>query len=319
MTWPSVVERRALLGAGPPVHALEGEIAADEHAPLAGQRLVERGAERADGGNGGDAERDAEHEDGEPAGAGAELAQRDGEAQAAAETRRGRAGEARSAAVTRLRPGAWRPRLDDTAIGEAHDAVAALGERAVMGDEQERGAGALLQREQQVHDVGAGGLVEIAGRLVGEDEGGLRRKRAGHGHPLLLAAGELPGEMRLAMREADLGKRRARRVEGIVAVEELERQRHVLDRRHGRHEVEGLEHDADIGGTETGEIVLVERAKSAPSTVTRPSVARSSPAMTMSSVDLPEPSGRPRRSIRPLPRSGRIRAIWRRGRRGREA
>ena len=60
------------------------------------------------------------------------------------------------------------------------------------------------------------------------------------------------------MREADLGKRRARACEGVVAVEELERQRHVLERRHGRHEVEGLEHDADIGGAEPGEPVLVE-------------------------------------------------------------
>ena len=128
-----------------------------------------------------------------------------------------------------------------------------------MGDEHERGAGALLQREQKVHDFGAGGLVEIAGRLVGEDEGGLGRERPGHGHALLLAAGELAGEMRLAMREADLGKCRARGIEGIVAVEELERQRHVLDGRHGRHEVEGLEHDADIGGAKASEIVLVER------------------------------------------------------------
>mgnify|MGYP003694613075 CR=1 FL=1 len=37
------------------------------------------GAERADGGNGGDAKRDAQHEDGEAAGAGAELAQGDSE------------------------------------------------------------------------------------------------------------------------------------------------------------------------------------------------------------------------------------------------
>ena len=50
------------------------------------------------------------------------------------------------------------------------------------------------------------------------------------------------------------------KVEGIVAVEELERQRYVLERRHGRHEVERLEDDADIGGAKPRQIVLAERA-----------------------------------------------------------
>ncbi len=67
-----------------------------------------------------------------------------------------------------------------------------------------------------------------------------------------------PGKCASRCDKPDLGKRRARRVEGIVAVEEFERQRHVLERGHGRHEMEGLEHDADIGGTEPREPVLVE-------------------------------------------------------------
>src|SRR3546814_7119635 len=52
-----------------------------------------------------------------------------------------------------------------------------------------------------------------------------RRERPGDGHPLLLAARKLTGEMGLAMGEADLGQRRARLGEGVVMVEELERQR----------------------------------------------------------------------------------------------
>ncbi len=60
------------------------------------------------------------------------------------------------------------------------------------------------------------------------------------------------------MRQTDFGKRLARGGEGVVLVEEFERQRHVLERGHGRHQVEGLEHDADIGGTQTRETVLVE-------------------------------------------------------------
>ena len=69
-----VVERRALLFARAPVHALEGQIAADEQTALPGESLVERCAERADRGNGGNAKRDADHENDEAAGPGAELA-----------------------------------------------------------------------------------------------------------------------------------------------------------------------------------------------------------------------------------------------------
>ncbi len=67
--------------------------------------------------------------------------------------------------------------------------------------------------------------------------------------------------MGLPMRQPDLGERRPRGVKCVVAVEELERQRHVLQRRHGGDEVEGLEDNADIGGTETREIVLVKTAE----------------------------------------------------------
>ena len=55
------------------------------------------------------------------------------------------------------------------------------------------------------------------------------------------------------------------------------------------HEVEGLEDDADAAAAEAGERVLVEAARSVPSTTTRPLSGRSSPAMVIRSVDLPEP------------------------------
>ena len=74
---PHLVERRALVLARPAMHALEGEIAADKKPPLAGERLVEGGAERSDGRDGGDAERDAGDEDDESASARSQLAKRD--------------------------------------------------------------------------------------------------------------------------------------------------------------------------------------------------------------------------------------------------
>jgi hypothetical protein len=62
----------------------------------------------------------------------------------------------------------------------------------VRDDEQGR-AGVALAGEQQVEDRGSGDRVEIAGGLVGEDELGPRRGRAGYGDALLLAAGKLAG------------------------------------------------------------------------------------------------------------------------------
>ena len=75
------IERRALFGVGLAVDQLEGEIAADQEASLPRQCLLERGRQRADRRHGGDAKGDAEHEDGEAAGAGAQLAQGDRERQ----------------------------------------------------------------------------------------------------------------------------------------------------------------------------------------------------------------------------------------------
>ena len=49
-----------------------------------------------------------------------------------------------------------------------------------------------VQVEQQLHDARAGGGVEVAGGLVGEQHGGPRDEGARHRDALLLAAGELP-------------------------------------------------------------------------------------------------------------------------------
>ena len=61
-------------------------------------------------------------------------------------------------------------------------------------------AGAL---EQQIDDPGAGGAVEIAGRLVGEEQGRARRGGAGDRHALLLAARQLRRIMRQAVAQPD--------------------------------------------------------------------------------------------------------------------
>ena len=55
------------------------------------------------------------------------------------------------------------------------------------------GAVGARQLEQQVDDLPAGLAVEIAGRLVGQQQRGPADEGAGEGDPLLLAAGQLAG------------------------------------------------------------------------------------------------------------------------------
>jgi len=55
--------------------------------------------------------------------------------------------------------------------------------------------------QQTEHDLLVG-LVEVAGRFVRENQIGVIDQRAGHGHALLLAAGELRGQVFEAVTEA---------------------------------------------------------------------------------------------------------------------
>jgi hypothetical protein len=127
-----------------------------------------------------------------------------------------------------------------------------------MGDEDE-GSAALGDRlEEKRHDVAAGVAVEIAGRFVGDEDGGLRRKSAGDRDALLLAAGEFGGIVRDAAGEPDVTEHLTRSIERIGAAGELERHGDVLERGHRRHQVEILEDEADPPAAESGERILVE-------------------------------------------------------------
>ena len=59
------------------------------------------------------------------------------------------------------------------------------------------------RRAEQGEHLGADAGVEVAGRLVGEDQVGPGDQRPGDGHPLLLAAGELARPVREPVAEPD--------------------------------------------------------------------------------------------------------------------
>ncbi len=65
----------------------------------------------------------------------------------------------------------------------------------VVGHQYQGGLALLVQFKQQVDNFRAGLAVQIAGRLVGEQNSRPGHKRPRQGHPLLLAAGQLLGRM----------------------------------------------------------------------------------------------------------------------------
>ena len=82
-------------------------------------------------------------------------------------------------------------------LAGVHDAhlVGELGDQAhFMADEDDRGAGLLLQPAQRRHHLALHHHVQGAGRFVGDDQLGLERGRRSHGHALLHTAAQLVGK-----------------------------------------------------------------------------------------------------------------------------
>src|SRR5262245_59255565 len=79
----------------------------------------------------------------------------------------------------------------DAARAQAHDAVAACRKAGIMCDQHQGGLALDVALEHQLDDLGAGRLVEIAGRLVGDEDRRIRHQRTCECDALLLATGAL--------------------------------------------------------------------------------------------------------------------------------
>src|SRR3954469_16734258 len=92
--------------------------------------------------------------------------------------------------------------LYDFSIHERDPSLRACGDGGIVRDEDDR----LVVRGQLFEDgddVGAGFLIEVAGRLVGEDQRRIVDERSGDGDALALAAGELVRTMLGALLQTD--------------------------------------------------------------------------------------------------------------------
>ena len=105
----------------------------------------------------------------------------------------------RQASVTEEKPGLTERRplqgrvAHHPAVAQLDRAVGVGGQRGVVGHQHQGRPARAVQAREQLDDLRAGGGVEVAGGLVGEQEGGPRGEGAGERDALLLAARELAG------------------------------------------------------------------------------------------------------------------------------
>ena len=90
----------------------------------------------------------------------------------------------------------------DPPVADLDAAVHGGGHVQVVGDDHDGGA-LLVELAEQVQDGRPGGRVQVAGGLVGHDQGGPAGQGPGDGGALLLAAGELVGPVAEPVAEAD--------------------------------------------------------------------------------------------------------------------
>ena len=123
-----------------------------------------------------------------------------------------------------------------------------LGEARIVRDHA-NGRALAMQVLEQFHDGFAVARVQIAGGLVGQQDGGLSAQSAGHRHALLLTAGELRRIVPDAVGHADALQRLHHALLAIRRRHFLpvgQRQFDVLIHRQVADQVETLEDEADL-------------------------------------------------------------------------
>ena len=190
-------------------------VAGDQHARLAGHHAPHALNDRAQRDDGADADGQAHEEEQQALPRRARLAKRHAQdehhAEGASWTSRQSIGIGPAIAQRQLRAG----------LG---------GQAGVVGDQHQRGLARAVHVDQQVHDVPAVGAVEIAGRLVGQQDRRIVGQGACDGHALLLAARQLRRIVMPAIAQAHFVQQRVGPPRRIAAAGQFHRHQHVLAR-----------------------------------------------------------------------------------------
>ena len=174
---------------------------------------------------------------------------------------------------------------------------------AAVGDHHHRLARLARERVEEVEHRRGGLGVEVAGGLVGEDQGGVVDQRARDRHPLLLAAREPVGKAARAVgrgpRASSSAAHAPARARRPAQFSSSGKQQVLLDGQQ-RDQVEELEDEADVPAPEARARALGERREVGAVDAHRARVGQVDPAIRFSSVDLPEPLRPTSTAISPL-------------------
>jgi acyl-CoA thioesterase-1 len=147
----------------------------------------------------------------------------------------------------------------DEAVAEDDAAIGAGGEGFLVRDHDHRRALLAIHGEEQVKDCAAGGAIEIASGLVGEEDGRFEGEGAGEGDALLFAAGKLHGVVIEAALEADAVQEFAGAIAGSgIGAREFHGQEHVLLGGERGNQVVGLEDETDLAAPQERHFVLAQ-------------------------------------------------------------
>src|SRR5437016_10033757 len=145
----------------------------------------------------------------------------------------------------------------DHAVAQRDD-PGGVGRNVVLVRDHDDRLAPAVQGAEHLHQLGAGGRVEVSGGLVGEEDGGLVHEGAGDRDALALPARQLVGPVVHPVAQPDAGERPggllaplARRLPRVD-----QRQLHVVERRRTRQQVEGLEDESDLLVADAGQLVI---------------------------------------------------------------
>jgi hypothetical protein len=132
--------------------------------------------------------------------------------------------------------------------------------RCIVGDQHHRLAAGVHFADQTKH-IGRAFRIEIAGRFVGEQQGGLQHQCTRDRGALHLPAGKLARAMLHPVLQADTFEQMGRPAQriGIRRAREPQRQQHVLQHRQARQQMEALEHETDAPVAQFARGFIVER------------------------------------------------------------
>jgi hypothetical protein len=153
------------------------------------------------------------------------------------------------------------PFLDDGSAAHLHYTPGSCSQGGIMRHEHKRGARLAIEPEKHLYNRPAGLGVEVACRLVGEENLRPMNECAREGNALLLATGELQWIVVEAVGEADVTEDSRGVLPAAVFAAEFQRHEYILDGGERGNELEILEDESDGAIAQGCARIFIERAE----------------------------------------------------------